>query len=126
MNSQFLVHQYSNQLRIAFRTRARLVCHLVLTFLLSLRTHRKLSFCVARISTTANQKIFVQTRDENIKSELVPFVFRSFVGVSIRLQEARKKGHFPCILFVSIFEIIKMKVARKVSIISSKTFNWFI
>ena len=30
MNSRFLVHQYSNQLRIAFRTRARLVCHLVL------------------------------------------------------------------------------------------------
>ena len=29
MNSRFLVHRYSNQLRIAFRTRARLVCHLV-------------------------------------------------------------------------------------------------
>jgi hypothetical protein len=29
MNSQFLVHRYLNQLRIAFRTRVLLVCHLV-------------------------------------------------------------------------------------------------
>ncbi len=61
----------------------------LLSFLLSLRTHRKLSFSVARISKTANQKLFVQTRNENIETELVPFVFRSFVGVSVSLQEAR-------------------------------------
>ena len=83
--------------------------------LLSLRTHRKLSFCVAMNSITVHQKLFVQTRDENIEIELVPFVFRSFVGVSVRIQEARKKGDFPCILFISTFEIIKMRIATKVS-----------
>ena len=42
-------------------------------FLLSRRTHRKLSFCVAMNSRTVNQKILVQTRDENIEIELVSF-----------------------------------------------------
>ena len=114
MNSRFLVHRYWNQLRIAFRTRARLVCHLVY-FLLSLRTHRKLWICVAMNSRTARQKLFVQTRNENIEIELVPFVFRSFVGVFVRIQEARKKGDFQCILFFWTFEIIKIRIARKVS-----------
>ncbi len=67
--------------------------------LLSRRTHRKLSFCVAMNSRTGHQQTLVQTRNENIEIELVPFVFRSFVGVFVRIQEARKKGDFQCILF---------------------------
>ena len=114
MNSRFLVHQYSNQLRIAFRTRARLVCHLVF-FFLSRRTHQKLMFCVVMISRTECQKIVVQTRNENTEIELDKFVFRSFVGVSVRLQGAVQKGDFQCILLFSTFEIIKMRTARKLS-----------
>ena len=68
-------------------------------FFLSRRTHQKLVFCVRMISRTESQNIVVQTRNENIEIELVPFVFRSFVGVSVRIQEARKKGDFQCILF---------------------------
>ncbi len=70
---------------------------------------------IAMISGTANRKIFVQTRDENIKTELVPFVFRSSVGVSVRIQEVRKKDDFRCSLFFSTFELIQMKTATKVS-----------
>jgi hypothetical protein len=117
MNSRLLVHRYSNQIRIAFRTRVLLVCHLVL----SRRTHRNLSFCVAMNSRMAHQKLFVQTRNENIEIELVPFVFRSFVGLSVRIQEARKKGDFQCISFFSTFEIIKIRIARKVSRYSAGT-----
>ncbi len=63
-------------------------------FFLSRRTHQKLVFCVVMISRTESQKIVVQTRNENIEIELDKSVFRSFVGVSVRLQGARKKDDF--------------------------------
>jgi hypothetical protein len=56
-----------------------------LSFFLSRRTHEKLTFCPAAISRTGSQKKCVQTRDENIKTELVPFVFQSFLAVFVRL-----------------------------------------
>jgi hypothetical protein len=40
------------------------------------------------ISGTEHQKIFVQTRDENIGSEFVPFAFRFLMGPSVPLGEA--------------------------------------
>ena len=83
--------------------------------LLSRRTHRKLSFCVAMISRTENQKIFVQTQDENIKTKLPPTFFKFFVDTSVYLQRVRQKGDFQCILLFSTFEIIKMRIATKVS-----------
>jgi hypothetical protein len=64
------------------------------------------------ISGTEHQKIFVQTRDENIETKFVPFGFEFLMGASIFLQRARQKGEFECI---STFEIIKMQPARKVS-----------
>ena len=46
------------------------------------------------ISRTESQKIVVQTRNENIEIELDKSVFRSFVGVSVRLQGEQKKDDF--------------------------------
>jgi hypothetical protein len=65
------------------------------------------------ISGTEHQKIFVQMQDENMEIEWVPSVFRSFLGPSVVLQ---KDEQF-CVgtVFFSMFGIIKMKLARKVS-----------
>jgi hypothetical protein len=46
------------------------------------------------ISRTESQEMVVQTRNENIETELDKSVFRSFVGVSVRLQEVQKKTIF--------------------------------
>ncbi len=69
-NYSFLDILYS-KLRTAYRSRVKLEFHLVFSsFFLSRR-----GFCVTMISGTEHQKIFVQTRDENIEPEFVPFVF---------------------------------------------------
>jgi hypothetical protein len=94
--------------------------------LLSRRTHRKLSFCVAMNSKTVHQKLFVQTRNENIEIELVPSIFRSFGGVSVRIREARKKGDFQCILFFWTFEIIKMRMQEKLAAFLLEQLIWYI
>jgi hypothetical protein len=82
---------------------------------LSRRTHQKLSCCVVMTSRTESQKIFVQTQDENIKTKSPPSFFKFFVDPSVYLQRVRQKGDFQCILLFSTFEIIKMRIARKVS-----------
>jgi len=64
------------------------------SFLLSERTHRKFVFCVAVISRMDIQKIFVQKIEENIEIVSLPFVFQSFVGGFVHLQQARQKGDF--------------------------------
>jgi hypothetical protein len=103
LQKYLLAHRYSKQLRTAFRTRARLVCHLVF-FFVSRRAHQKLMFCVRMISRTTSQKIFVQKRDENTKTELVKSIFRSLLGPSVISQKLRRF----CMetLFNSMFEII--------------------
>jgi hypothetical protein len=72
-----------------------------------------LIFSVAMISETEHQKIFVQMEDENMYVKPVPFVFRSFIELSVRLQRVRQKDDFSCRL--STLEIFKMKLPRKVS-----------
>jgi hypothetical protein len=97
-------------LRIAFRTQVKLGCHLVFPIFLHIRI-LNITFRVAMISERKHQKIFVQTRDEIIEVKTVPFVFRSFIELFVRLQRARQKDNFSCRL--STFEIVKMKLARK-------------
>jgi hypothetical protein len=63
-------------------------------FFLSLRTQQKLSFSIAMTSRTANQRIFVQTQDENIENELVPLVFLIFRGSFSSSTRSPKKGRF--------------------------------
>ncbi len=46
----------------------------------------KFVLCVAVISRTGHQKIFVQIRDENIEIESLPSVFRSFLECFVHLQ----------------------------------------
>ncbi len=50
------------------------------------------------ISRTENQKLFVQTRAENIETVFVPFAFRFLMERSISLGEARQKRYFCCYL----------------------------
>jgi hypothetical protein len=56
------------------------------------------------ISRTENQKIFVQTQDENIEIELIVFFLQSFIGPSVRLQRARQKRVFTwgTLLFLNV------------------------
>jgi hypothetical protein len=46
------------------------------------------------ISRTENQKIFIQTQDENIMTKLPPSFFKFFVDTSVYLENARQKGDF--------------------------------
>jgi hypothetical protein len=64
-----------------------------------------------------HQKILVQTLVENIETEFVPSVFRHIMGASISLGQAGEKRDFVLLtfFFLIIFEIIKMKLVRKVS-----------
>ena len=81
-------------LRIAFRRRARLVCHLIF-FSLSFSTWtRKVSFCDFMISRTENQKILVEKGVQSTKTKLLPFFFRIFLGPFVRLQKSRQKDDF--------------------------------
>jgi hypothetical protein len=48
------------------------------------------------ISGTEHNKIFVQTRAENIEIEVVPFAFGFLIGRFIPLEEARQKRYFSC------------------------------
>jgi hypothetical protein len=82
-------------------------------FFVTRHTHYKSMFCGVMISRTENQKILVQ-RDESIEIELVLFVFRLFLCPSVHLQRNRKF----CMetVFFPSFGIIKMKLARKVSL----------
>ncbi len=82
-------------LRTAFRSRVKLEYHLV-SFFLSRHTHKKFRFCVAMISGMEHQKIFVQTRNESIETESVPFAFRFLMEASVLLGESRQKRHFYC------------------------------
>ncbi len=68
-----------------------------LSSFLSRSTHQKLSFCVAMISRTGSQKIFVETRDENIDIEPIPSVLRSSIRGLVRVQIVRQKDKFECI-----------------------------
>ena len=92
-NYWLLDNRNSKKLRTAFRRRVKLECHLVF-FFLSRRTHRKLSFCDAMISRMENQKIFVETQDENIDIESPPSVFWSLVEGFVSLQRTGQKGNF--------------------------------
>jgi hypothetical protein len=69
------------------------------------------------ISGMEHQKIFVQTLVENIETEFVPSVFRYIMGASISLGQGGEKRDFVLLtlFFLIIFEIIKMKLVRKVS-----------
>jgi hypothetical protein len=96
-------------LRTAFRSRVKPEYHLV--FLLSRRTHKKLSFSVVTISSTGNQKIFVQTQGESIGIGPITSVFKCYVRGSVRLHKARQKRQ--SLMFFS-FEIIKTKTRQKV------------
>jgi hypothetical protein len=48
------------------------------------------------IWTTANQKIFVQTENENIKIEPLPSFFRSLIEAFVHLETAAEKDEFVC------------------------------
>jgi len=48
------------------------------------------------IWTTANQKIFVQTGNENIMIESLPSFFRSLIEAFVHLQTAAEKDDFFC------------------------------
>ncbi len=52
------------------------------------------AFCVAVISRMEHQKILVQTRDENMETEVLSSPFRYLMGASILLGQARRKGDF--------------------------------
>jgi len=95
-----LNYSWLNKLENLMRCESKHLCNRMRvysrTFFLSRCTHGILGFCIAVISGTEHQKTFIQTRDENIQTEFVPFFF--------------------AVKFVfSIFEIIKMRSARKVS-----------
>jgi hypothetical protein len=57
------------------------------------------------ISGTEHLKIFVQMPDENIEIKPVPSVFRSFIGLSVRLQRARQKDGFILVVDLVFFNI---------------------
>jgi hypothetical protein len=76
------------------RCEAKHFCSPTRVFFLSLRTQQKLSFSIAMTSRTANQKIFVQTQDENIENELVPLVFLIFRGSFSSSTRSPKKRRF--------------------------------
>jgi len=102
------------ELRTAFRSRVKLEYDLVsffLSYFLSRRTHSKSVFCVAMISRTESQKIFVRKRDENIEIEPRSFVIRNLGLVFVRLQIVTKKYDF---VWNLCYDIIKMKTERKV------------
>jgi len=60
----------------------------------SSRPYQNFRFCVPVISATEHQKMFVQTQHENIEIEFVPFLFRSLMGPSISIEQARQKSDF--------------------------------
>jgi hypothetical protein len=61
-----------------------------------------------------HQKTFVQTRDKNNDIQFVPFLFQFLIGHSISTEKVRQKRNFCFQKFFSIFEIIKLRRARKV------------
>jgi hypothetical protein len=65
-------------------------------------------------------------RFTNIGMKLIPFVFKSKLGGSVRLQSAEEKGNFLRTSFFSTFEIIKTKTAEKVRRQSLLTTDIFI
>jgi hypothetical protein len=74
------------------------------SFLLYLSTSAsKLSVSVAMISRTANQKMIVETRDENIVIELIPFFFKSSIRGFVSKQIAPQKGKFLCTVLFFAF-----------------------
>jgi hypothetical protein len=72
----------------------------LLSFFLSRSTHQKLSFRVAMISRTESQKIFVETRYENIDIEPIPSVLRSSLRGLVPSQRAPKKDEFEGVLIL--------------------------
>jgi hypothetical protein len=60
------------------------------------------------ISRSENQKILVQTRNENIEIESIAFLFEFSIECLVRMQEASKKDDFfGGLCSFSHFEIIK-------------------
>jgi hypothetical protein len=56
------------------------------------------------IAGTANQKLFVQTRDETVEIELLPFFFILYWELSFADKESDKKANFSMGLFFLTFK----------------------
>ena len=90
-------------LRTAFRTRARLVCHLVFLsffffFFVTRHTQLDVEFCVPMISATEHRKTLLPTQDRSTTGPPVPFLVGSFLGVFVGSREAPENGDMRCFI----------------------------